>query len=90
MKRQIRLRNRKLRLVASLSLTMEGLAAQPYHAVRGNAHPDAVQQFDRGAVSQEMKLDYISLMLAPTAAQRADLDNLLEQQQNPESPLYRQ
>jgi subtilase family serine protease len=65
------------------------LAAQPYHAIRGNAHPDASQQFDKGPVGTEMKLD-MSLMLAPTAAQTADLDNLLEQQQNPGSPLFRQ
>jgi len=66
------------------------IAGQSLHSIHGNVHPDAAQPSDRGAVSPEMRLDYMSLMLASTSAQRADLDNLLVQQQNPESPLYRQ
>ena len=80
---------RTIRLAGTLLLTTTALCAQ-YQAIRGNAHPDAVQQFDRGAVNPEMKLGYMSLMLAPTASQKADLESLLVQQQNPASPLYRQ
>ncbi len=58
-------------------------------AIRGNIHPKARPENDRGRVSSSIALDYITLSLKPTAAQQADLDRLLAEQQDPASPNHR-
>ena len=57
-------------------------------AITGNIHPKARLENDRGHVSPNLKLDYITLHLKLTAAQQADLDQLLADQQNHASPNY--
>src|SRR5580658_8304656 len=57
-------------------------------AIKGNIHPKARPENDRGPVSPDLILDYITLHLKPTPAQQADLDRLLTQLQDPASPNH--
>ncbi len=61
------------------------------HAVSlsGNTHPKAQPKFDRGPVDPSFQLSYVTMMLKQSEAQRAGLDELLAEQQNPASPNYR-
>jgi subtilase family serine protease len=88
-------------LAAALLLLVPGLAAaqdsvaKPRIAaqvdegtatvVRGNVHPLARAQYDQGKVDPSFKLERITMMFQPTAAQQADLDALLAAQQDPKS-----
>jgi subtilase family serine protease len=56
----------------------------------GNVHPMARGEFDDGVVSAETPFDRMVLELEPSAAQRAELDSLLEAQHDARSPLYHQ
>ena len=58
--------------------------------VRGNVHPFARAEFDEGAVAGSMMLHRMALTFRPSAAQQADLEALLDEQQNPLSPYYHQ
>jgi subtilase family serine protease len=57
--------------------------------LRGGAPGLARAEFDRGPVELSRKLGYVTMHLAPTAAQQAELETLLEQQRDPASPNYR-
>ncbi len=59
-------------------------------AVPGNLHRSAQPQFDRGAVDPGMRMDYMLLLIKPSAAEQAELDQLLADQQNPSSPRFHQ
>jgi len=81
--------NTSKKLVALFLLTLvPALVAQSHRTVLGNVHPQARPEFDRGAVDPSMELGYVNLFLKRSAAQQADLDQLLEAQQNLASPLY--
>src|SRR5579859_4589723 len=54
----------------------------------GNLRPARMRQSDQGRVAADFALPAMTLLLKPTAIQHADLVQLLEQQQNPASPLY--
>src|SRR5580700_6191796 len=56
--------------------------------VPGRVHRLAQQQFDRGAVDPSKKLNYMVLLVKPSAAQQTDLDSLLLNQQNPSSASF--
>jgi uncharacterized protein (TIGR03437 family) len=56
----------------------------------GHLRSLAQPQFDRGPVDPALRMDYMMLVVKPSAAQQAELDGLLEGQQNPSSSLYRQ
>jgi len=56
----------------------------------GNHHPLARPEFDAGAVPAELPMQSMVLVLQPSEAQAAALDALLEAQQNPASPYFRQ
>ncbi|HEY4365467.1 MAG TPA: protease pro-enzyme activation domain-containing protein [Bryobacteraceae bacterium] len=58
-------------------------------AIKGNIHPKARPENDRGRVSASLSLDYVTLRLKPAPAQQADLDQLLTQMQDPRSPNFR-
>ena len=58
--------------------------------LQGNRHPLAREEFDRGAVGAETRLERMVLLLEPSAAQQAELDALVAAQSDPHSPLYRQ
>ena len=55
----------------------------------GNVKPQARSEWDQGPVDPAMKLNYVRLMLKPSAAQQAALEQLLRDQQNPRSPSFR-
>ncbi|MGA2716035.1 MAG: protease pro-enzyme activation domain-containing protein, partial [Bryobacteraceae bacterium] len=56
--------------------------------IKGNRHPLALPQFDRGMADPAQALDYVLIMLKPSAAQKSDLEKLLAAQQNPSSPDF--
>ncbi|HLK68282.1 MAG TPA: protease pro-enzyme activation domain-containing protein [Bryobacteraceae bacterium] len=58
--------------------------------IAGHLRRQAQPQFDQGPVDESMRLDDIVLLFKPSAAQQADLDRLLTDQQNPSSPQFRQ
>jgi subtilase family serine protease len=58
--------------------------------LEGNVHPLARAQFDQGAVNPATQLDRMMLLLKPSQARQEALDELVEEQQNPHSPLYHQ
>ncbi len=58
--------------------------------LQGNVHPLARAEFDLGAVSANMRLERLLLVLSPSAEQQAALDALVEAQQDPSSPQYQQ
>ena len=55
-----------------------------------HVHPRAQRAFDQGAVAADFAMDGLSLMLAPSAEQQAQLDAFLAAVQDPNSPNYRQ
>jgi hypothetical protein len=57
-------------------------------ALKGNIHPNAEPRFDAGPVDSSLKLNHVMVMLKPSAAQQADLDRLLAEQQDRSSPNY--
>src|ERR1700689_3763789 len=58
----------------------------------GNLHPKALAAAlsgnDQGRVTPSLAMSYITLTLAPSASQQADLEKLLVEQQTPGSPNY--
>lgn len=54
----------------------------------GQIHPRARAEYDQGRVSPSRELSYVTLEFAPSASQKAALEALLEEQQNPASPNY--
>ena len=54
----------------------------------GHVHRLAQPQFNRGPVDAAMNLDQVVILFKPSAAQQADLDSLLADQQNPSSPSF--
>ena len=58
--------------------------------LRGNVHPLARAGFDLGVVNPATRLDRMLLELNSSPSQQAALDELVEEQQNPHSPLYHQ
>jgi pseudomonalisin len=58
--------------------------------LRGNRHPLALAQYDAGAVAPDFPMEHMLLTLLPDPAQQDALNQLLEAQQNPESPYYHQ
>ena len=58
--------------------------------LEGNVHPLAKAEFDQGLVNPGTRLDRMMLVLKSSAAQQAALDELVEEQQNPQSPFYHQ
>ena len=54
----------------------------------GNIHPMARAEFDRGAVSAETPLQHLVFQLQPSQAQQAALNDLVEAQHDPQSPLF--
>src|SRR5580658_7127509 len=56
--------------------------------VRGSVPPQAQPKYDQGAVEPDFRLGNVTLMLRPSAAQQAALEQLLAEQQDPASPNY--
>ncbi len=56
--------------------------------LKGNVHPKALPAYDQGPVSPTLELQHVTLNLKASAAQQADLNQLLADQQNPSSASY--
>ncbi len=54
----------------------------------GHLHPKALPENDQGRVAPSLELSFVTLTLAPSESQQADLDRLLAEQQTPGSPNY--
>src|ERR1700719_3281386 len=59
-------------------------------ALRGNTHPWAQPQFDRGAAPPDLAMARMLLVLKRSDAQESALEALLDAQQDPNSPSYHQ
>ena len=57
-------------------------------ALRGNTHPLAQPQFDRGAAPPDLPMKRMLLVLKRSDAQESALQALLDAQQDPNSPSY--
>src|SRR5437764_1070308 len=55
----------------------------------GGVHRLAQAAFDRGAIDPATRIDHITLMVKASGAQRAELEQLVAEQQNPSSPWFR-
>jgi uncharacterized protein (TIGR03437 family) len=74
-----------------LCLPLASLFAQTGRVVlRGHVNPQARAQNDQGPVESGFAVSGMTLMLKPSAAQRAALQLLLAEQQDPASPKYHQ
>jgi len=84
-----------------VGLSWQALAAPPdritlpvdagrVRTIGGGVHHLAQPQYDRGVADPGTAMNYMVLMVKPSAAQQADLAQLLADQQNPASPRYRQ
>ena len=51
-------------------------------------HPKAAPENDQGRVDSSLTLTYVTVVLKPSPAQQADLEQLLAEQQDPSSPNY--
>ena len=59
-------------------------------SLRGNVHPLAQAQYDAGAVAPDFPMEHMLLTLLPDSTQQDILNQLVEAQNNPESPYYHQ
>ncbi len=57
-------------------------------ALRGTIHPRVGQTVDQGILNPATAVSGVTLVFAPSAAQQAALDQLLEEQRDPSSPNY--
>ena len=89
--------------VIGLFLTFSAMAAPAQHnritgrvdntvraALKGHIHPLATVANDQGRADATLQLSRVTLVLRPSDAQQADLNQLLAAQQDPSSPSYHQ
>ncbi len=57
-------------------------------AIRGSAHPRAQAQFDQGQLNGNTILPGVTFVFKPSPAQQSALEKLLNDQQQPSSPMY--
>src|SRR6266704_2769005 len=87
--------------VIALLLTLPVFAAPAQHnrvtsrvdntrraTLRGHVHPLALAENDQGRADASLQIPRVTLVLRPSDAQQADLDQLLASQQDPTSPNY--
>lgn len=79
-------------LASSLCLAQSNRITAPINSSQmvmlpGNVHPSALPQYDHGLVDPALPFSYVTLIIAPSPAQQAALDQLLAQQQD-RSSLY--
>ncbi len=69
---------------------LNGIDETQVVTLEGNVHPLARAEFDRGTADAGTRLERMVLLLKPSPAQQTALDALVEEQQNPQSPLFHQ
>ena len=90
--------NHQLLILASLSVcsllaatpdrVRKAVEAGATKTVSGSVHRLAQAQYDQGSVDPAMPMRDLKLVIKLSAEQQADLDQLLQDQQNPSSPNY--
>lgn len=80
--------DRVVTAVLSFLILAGNISAQT--RLSGHMNARAVAENDLGRAESTLQMTGMMLMLKPSAAQQADLDNLLKQQQEPASPLFHQ
>lgn len=63
---------------------------QQHHALHGHLPPWAEPTSDLGAVTSDISLNHLTVVMARSAATQAAFEQLLDDQQNPNSPRYHQ
>jgi uncharacterized protein (TIGR03437 family) len=87
------------RLLIAILILAAAAAAQPSrieraidsrqrHTLAGNLHPKARAENDQGRVLPSRQLSYVTLALAQSETQQAELDKLLTDQQTPSTSNY--
>ena len=66
------------------------LNSGPVVTLSGTVHPLTRQASDLGEANPSMRLESMTLSIAPSVAEKAELDALVEAQQNPKSAQYHQ
>jgi subtilase family serine protease len=83
-----------------IAILPTGIVAQPnrisgridanqWTAVRGDLHPNARSEYDRGKADASLQMNSVMLVFKPSGSQQADLARLLNNQQDPLSGDYR-
>ena len=70
------------------SLITEPVDASKLSVLKGNTHPLARSEFDRGPAPDSLAMDRMQLVLKRSQSQQVALETLLAQQQNRSSPNY--
>ena len=73
---------------AQVNRVIETIDDQQRMGLRGHVHPKARPENDQGRVSPSLQLSWVTLTLAQSPAQQEALDQLIADQQTPESPEY--
>ena len=58
--------------------------------LKGNVHPLAIRQFDRGAATPDLPMERMLLVLSRSTEQQQALDQLMDAVHNPNSPQFHQ
>lgn len=77
-------------LIAALVLNAQEVSKRDTVKIAGSVHPKAKPANDRGPADPSQKIGYVSVMFQRTPQQQADLNALLQSQQNPQSPHFHQ
>src|SRR5580700_8447603 len=77
-------------VAASPNRIAAALTNADIRAVSDNTHRLARPRFDEGEIDPAFHLDHVMMLIRPSAAQQADLDQLLRDQQNPSSSRFHQ
>jgi uncharacterized protein (TIGR03437 family) len=81
-------------IIAAIAIILPGhtspveLAKNDRVLFKGNVHPKARAEYDRGPADPSIEIGYAMLILKPSAEQQAALDALLVEQQDPSSANY--
>jgi hypothetical protein len=77
------------RLVAQQRRILRRVDEDQRLVIHGNIHPKARREYDQGPVDPSLRLSYVTLAFKKSDTQQAGLEQLLRQQQDPASPLFR-
>ncbi|MGZ4854968.1 MAG: protease pro-enzyme activation domain-containing protein [Candidatus Angelobacter sp.] len=75
-------------MLSSAALAQRSINEADRVTLHGNTHPLARAEFDRGSASAAMPMNRMVLLLSVRADGQAELQQLLADQQNPNSPSY--
>ncbi len=65
-----------------------GIDSSQTVVLKGSVHVQARPDYDQGAADPTLQLPYVVMVVKPSSTQQAELEQLLLQQQDPDSPNY--